>query len=216
MSFFIRNKQGSGGNKRKFNGHVKTTKRKRKNVSKSVPEDNESIASTDEELAEENQRDEEYESEEEEETAQEKRVRLAKKYLEQIEEEERDKIEFQEGAVTRRLHEEYLEEKGRLRKTVASNYVNYAEPIVLKCKEHKNSITCLSLSSDGKVLYSGSKDGSLVKWSLKERTKLKAIKGKSKSQDGIKCVQCLAVSTDGIPILYYLKKLLAISKFQML
>lgn len=31
---------------------------------------------------------------------------------------------------------------------------------------------------------------------LKERTKLKAIKGKRKSQDGIKCVQCLAISTD--------------------
>lgn len=79
-------------------------------MKKPMTDDNESIASTDEELAEENQRylyvtkyefiicfntlflifyrHEEYESEEEEEeTAQEKRIRLAKKYLEQIEEE---------------------------------------------------------------------------------------------------------------------------------
>lgn len=123
------------------------------------------------------------------------------------------------------MHEEYLEEKGRLRKTVASNYVQYGEPVVLKCKEHRDSITCLCLSSNGQFLYSGSKDGSLVKCmlhllillinsnfpinpshvyictctlgSLKERTKLKAIKGKRKNQEGIKCVQCIAVSTDG-------------------
>lgn len=32
---------------------------------------------------------------------------------------------------------------------------------------------------------------------LKERAKLKAIKGKTKSEAGMKCVQCLAISTDG-------------------
>ncbi|XP_078048603.1 U3 small nuclear riboprotein factor 55K [Augochlora pura] len=199
MSFFIRNKQSIAGNKRKFNGHAAKAKGK-KNIKKSVPNDNESIASTDEELAEENEehRSKHYESEEEEqETAQEKRVRLAKKYLEQIEEEERDRAEFEQGAVTKRLHEEYLEEKGRLRKTVASNYVSHDEPIVLKCKDHKSSITCICLSSNGKFLYSGSKDGSLVKWSLKERTKLKSMRGKRKNQkEGMKYVQCMAISTD--------------------
>ncbi|CAK9826238.1 U3 small nucleolar RNA-interacting protein 2 [Anthophora retusa] len=198
MSFFIRNKKGSGGVKRKFNGHIGKTKGKKKVIPKSTVDDNESIASTDEELAETNQRHEKYESEEEiEETAQEKRVRLAKKYLQQIEEEEKYRAEFEEGAVTKRLHEEYLEEKGRLRKTIASNYINHGEPIVLRCKEHKSSVTCLCLSSNGKFLYSGSKDGSLVKWCLKERSKLKVIKGKRKAQDGMKCIQCLAISTDG-------------------
>ncbi|XP_033334240.2 U3 small nuclear riboprotein factor 55K [Megalopta genalis] len=199
MSFFIRNKQTIGGNKRKFNGRVAKAKGK-KNIKKFVPNDNESIASTDEELAEENQgrRSEPYESEEEEqETAQEKRIRIAKKYLEQIEEEERDRAEFEQGAVTKRLHEEYLEERGRLRKTVASNYVSHNEPIALKCKDHKNSITCICLSSNGKFLYSGSKDGSLVKWSLKERTKLKSIRGRRKNQkEGMKHIQCMTISTD--------------------
>ena len=84
---------------------------------------------------------------------------------------EKDRAEFEEGAVTRRLHEEYLEERGRLRKTIASNYVNYNEPIFLKCKEHRSSITCLCLSSNGKFLYSGSKDGGLVKCMLFSRGK---------------------------------------------
>lgn len=196
MSFFIRNKQGGSGSKRKFNGHAGSSKGK-KNVKKPIADDNESIASTDEELAEENHRHEVYESEEEEETAQEKRIRYAKQYLEQIEEEERDRAEFEEGAVTKRLREEYLEEKGRLRKTVASKYVNHGEPIILRCKEHKSSITCICLSSNGNFLYSGSKDGSLVKWCLKERTKLKVIKRKMKTQEGMKCVRCMAISTDG-------------------
>ncbi|XP_053971604.1 U3 small nucleolar RNA-interacting protein 2-like [Hylaeus volcanicus] len=197
MSFFIRNNQSTGGNKRKLNGHVGTSKGRKRSDKKSVADDNESIASTDEELAEENQgRSQEYESEEETETAQEKRIRLAKKYLQQIEEEEKDRAEFEEGAISKRLREEYLEEKGRLRKSVASNYIGHGEPIILRCKEHKDSVSCLCLSSNGKFLYSGSKDGSLVKWSLKERSKLKAIKGKRKIQQGMKCIQCLAISTD--------------------
>lgn len=204
MSFFIRNSRGGGAHKRKHNGQVEksysTSKGKKKIVKKTVEDDNESIASTDEELAEENQSKEvqTYESDtEEEETAQEKRIRIAKKYLEQIEEEERDRQDFEEGAVSKRLREEYLEEKGRLRKTVAENYVDHEELITLRCKDHTHSITCLCLSSNGKFLYSGSKDGSLVKWSVKDRNKLKSVRGKRKGQNGMKCIQCIAISTDG-------------------
>ncbi|XP_025990665.1 U3 small nucleolar RNA-interacting protein 2 [Solenopsis invicta] len=205
MSFFIRNNRGRGGTqKRKHNGHLSKTstaqftKQSRKSK-KSKFNDNESIASTDEEFAEENLGNEaESETEEEEETAQEKRLRLAKKYLQEIEEEEKDRAEFEEGAVARRLRDEYLEEKGRLRKTIAANYVGHDEFIILKCKEHKSSITCICLSSDGNILYSGSKDGSLVKWSVKEKIKLKAIRGdRGKTKPGIKSVRCLAISTDG-------------------
>lgn len=76
---------------------------------------------------------------------------------------EKNRAEFDESTVSRRLREEYLEEKGRLRKTVAINYVGHDELVTLKCKEHKTSITCICLSNDGHILYSGSKDGSLVK-----------------------------------------------------
>ncbi|KAI4474914.1 hypothetical protein M0802_015381 [Mischocyttarus mexicanus] len=208
MSFFIRNNQAKGGVKRKYNKRFENKNKnksssvfkEKKNVRKSVPDDNESISSDDEELAEENQNQRlpEFESESEnEETAQEKRIRLAKKYLQQIEEEEKDRAQFEEGAVEKRLKDEYLEEKGYLRKTVAEHYVTHQNPIILRCKDHKDSITCLCLYSKGNILYSGSKDGSLIKWSLKEKTKLKVIKGKHKDQNGMKSVNCVTVSTDG-------------------
>lgn len=204
MSFFIRSGGRGGAQKRKLNGHfsktstAQSTSKQSKKSKKSKFNDNESIASTDEELAEENLGNEAHnETEEEEETAQEKRLRLAKKYLQEIEEEEKDRAEFEEGAVARRLREEYLEEKGRLRKTVAINYVGHNDLITLRCKEHKSSITCICLSSDGNVLYSGSKDGSLVKWSVKEKVKLKALRGnRGKTKPGMKSIRCLAISTD--------------------
>ncbi|XP_011876149.1 PREDICTED: U3 small nucleolar RNA-interacting protein 2 [Vollenhovia emeryi] len=206
MSFFIRRgARGGGAPKRKLNGNfsktfsAQSTSKQSKRSKKNKLDDNESIASTDEELAEENSRNKaQSETEEEEETAQEKRVRIAKKYLREIEEEEKDRAEFEAGAVTRRLREEYLEEKGRLRKTIAINYVGHNEFITLRCKEHKSSITCICLSSDGNILYSGSKDGSLVKWSVTEKSKLKAIVGnRGKTKSGMKSVRCLAISTDG-------------------
>ncbi|KAL0107025.1 hypothetical protein PUN28_015525 [Cardiocondyla obscurior] len=209
MSFFIRSgARGSSAQKRKLNGHFSktsitqsTSKQLKKSRKSKKPEleDNESIASTDEELAEENLGNKIHsETEEEEETAQEKRLRLAKKYLEEIEAEEKDRAEFEEGAVARRLREEYLEEKGRLRKYVAVNYVGHKELITLRCKEHKSSITCICLSSDGNILYSGSKDGSLIKWSIKEKIKLKALRGnRGKTKPGMKSIRCLAISTDG-------------------
>jgi len=76
---------------------------------------------------------------------------------------EKDRAEFEEGAVAQRLREEYLEEKGRLKKNVAIYYTGHDHLITLRCKEHKASITCICLSSDGSILYTGSKDGSLVK-----------------------------------------------------
>lgn len=71
--------------------------------------------------------------------------------------------------MAKRLREEYLEEKGRLRKTIASNYSGHEEPFLLRCKDQKSSITCLCLSSNGKFVYSGSKDGTVVKCILEKR-----------------------------------------------
>lgn len=79
---------------------------------------------------------------------------------------EKDREEFKQGAVAQRLREDYLEQKGRLRKAVASSYSGHGDLIDLRCKDHKDSITCLCLTNDGKFLYSGSKDGSLVKCML--------------------------------------------------
>ncbi|XP_011498248.1 PREDICTED: U3 small nucleolar RNA-interacting protein 2 [Ceratosolen solmsi marchali] len=202
MSFFIRNQHDNKGFTRKVNGlkHKDSKNQGSKGKKRSFKKhanDNESIGSTDEEIAEEEERNLDSSSEDEdEETAQEKRLRLAKKYLEEIEEEERDRADFEEGAITKRLKQDYLEEKGRLRKIIADTYVGHDTPFILRCKDHKNSITCICLSSNGQFLYSGSKDGSLVKWSLHDRQKLKSLKGKSKSTAGMSSIRCMAVSTD--------------------
>lgn len=76
---------------------------------------------------------------------------------------EKDRAEFEEGAIAKRLKEEYLEEKGRLRKAVADTYTGHKEPCILRGKEHKGSVTCVCISNDGQFLFSGSKDGGLVK-----------------------------------------------------
>lgn len=74
-----------------------------------------------------------------------------------------------EDIVARRLREEHLEQIGRLKKTVANNYTGHEDLIELKCKNYRDSITCLCVSSNGKFLYSGSKDGTIVKCEYKLR-----------------------------------------------
>ncbi|KAL7303391.1 hypothetical protein TKK_0004576 [Trichogramma kaykai] len=161
---------------------------------------NEIISSSDEEFDEQNGQNQGYESESEseEETAQQKKIRLAKQRIAEVEEEEQDRLEFDRGAIDKRLHEEYLEEKGRLRKNVADSYTGHEEIKVLKCKDHRDPITCCCLTSDGQTIFSGSKDGSIVKWSVSTHKKISSIKRQDKTnKDGLKYIRCLAVSSDG-------------------
>lgn len=79
---------------------------------------------------------------------------------------EKDQADFEADSISKRLKEEYLEEKGKLRKVIASTYSGHSTPHILRCKDHKDSITTLCLASDGAVLYSGSKDGSIVKCNI--------------------------------------------------
>ncbi|XP_014299559.1 U3 small nucleolar RNA-interacting protein 2 [Microplitis demolitor] len=200
----IGRKHGQGIRKRKVNDKTKNNAGSNlKSYKKSKKEDdNESIASSDEEFAEENlkkleanRRDDDFESDNEEETAEEKRVKLAKLHLSKIKAQENNgELDDGEDVVARRLQEEYLEEKGRLRKTVARNYVGHEDFLQLKCKNHRDSITCLCISNNGKFLYSGSKDGTIIKWSLSDRTKVNVIGGKNKKD--MKSILCMAVSSD--------------------
>ncbi|CAG5101311.1 Similar to RRP9: U3 small nucleolar RNA-interacting protein 2 (Homo sapiens) [Cotesia congregata] len=83
-----------------------------------------------------------------------------------------------EDIVARRLQEEYLEEKGRLKKTVASHYTGHEDLIDLKCKNHRDSITCLCVSR-----------------SLSDRKKIHVI-GAKKNNKEAKSILCMAVSSD--------------------
>lgn len=125
-------------------------------------------------------------SEDEDETAQEKKLRLAKIYLEEIEREgnqllinagviciesdfaERRRLEDKEVSkevISQRLKTDHLKQLGKYEITIADKYtgVDHNNIKILKCREQHNTITCLCLSSDNKWLFSGSKDGVIVK-----------------------------------------------------
>lgn len=139
------------------------------------------------------------------ETAEEKRVRLAKEYIAKLEEEERLKScqnEVDRDAIANRLREDMLEERGVLQKTIADNFASADTDNIRILKGHQLSVTCLAISHDDKNIFSGSKDGSIIKWSVSSGMKEHKIAGlrkaDSKSSKGHRgCVSCLAVSSDG-------------------
>ncbi|XP_046403670.1 U3 small nucleolar RNA-interacting protein 2 [Ischnura elegans] len=142
------------------------------------------------------------EDEDLEETAQEKRLKLAKKYLEEIEKEEQLRAETSEvskDAIAQRLKDDNLQLAGKLRKCVADDYTGYdSEHIhIFRCKDHKLSITCIVCSHDDAYVFSGSKDGVIVKWSVEEKKRL--LCSPPRSERGKKSeatVNCLALSYD--------------------
>ena len=113
------------------------------------------------------------ESESDHETPQDKRLRLAKKYLEEIELEEKARAADNQvdENVSQRLNEDYLDSIGKLRRHVADNYTGYdATGIrVIKHKLQKLPITCVCLSHDDKYLFTGTKNSIIVKWDLTEK-----------------------------------------------
>ncbi|KRT81666.1 WD40 domain-containing protein [Oryctes borbonicus] len=142
------------------------------------------------------------------ETAQEKKLRLAKIYLEEIAKKERKRLNNEDedertDSIAKILKEDYLKSAGKLHSSVANQYVSadLDNISVMKCKNHKASITTLYVSN--KFIFSGSKDGTIVKWSLDENKKLGCIpftKHHTISNKVIghsKMITSLAVSSDG-------------------
>nr|CAD7206648.1 unnamed protein product [Timema douglasi] len=165
MSFFIRGKTNkpnikiNGERKRKSAGVKKGTvppERKPRLDEELDSEDEDVIPGPDVEPEEDSR-----------ETTQEKRLRLAKLYLSEIEQQESERLDsgaVDRATVAQRLKENVLEQSGRLRRTVADNYSGADTPniAILRCKQHKLAITCMALSPDDKFLYSGSKDCNIV------------------------------------------------------
>lgn len=139
-------------------------------------------------------------------TAQEKKVKLAKKFLEDVEKEEIQKLEGSEDIndhILKKLKNDELEKAGKLKKKIADHIKLSDDKKLLTCKQHKLSITCIAVSSDNKYLYSSSKDYSIVKWSLENFSKInfKSLRFNKKSsdpkQDYQNClINCLAISYD--------------------
>lgn len=144
-------------------------------------------------------------------TVQEKKLKVAKKVLAEIESAEREKLSNEnnlDDAVLKKLKECELDKLGKLKKKVADSVqfdINNAAS--LHCKQHSLSITCLVVSRDNRHLFSSSKDWTIVRWSLTDFSKLNFIAFKhKKKKNGVadsksdsyhnSTINCLEVSRD--------------------
>jgi len=205
MSFFIRKggdgakNYSAGGRKRKSPHSDKHPKAKKR------AEEDEEVDSEGSDI--EGKGDAGYESEEDNETAEEKRLRLAKVYLAEVERELSERKGTNEDVsadVEERLKEDVAEEKGKLRREFSSNLCGLTKEDVKYWgdKKHKLSLTCVVTSPDSTRVYSASKDAGLVVWELGTGNKLFKIPGGRKGQESYHVGHCntvlaLAVSTDG-------------------
>ncbi|XP_054156417.1 U3 small nucleolar RNA-interacting protein 2-like [Oppia nitens] len=158
-----------------------------------------------------------YDSEADRETPQEKRLRLAKKYLESIEGEERLKNDGQDvdsGAIGDRLREDILEKTGRLHRQVADNYyttavgVDDTDQSFRQLKNgHKLSVTIVLVTNDQRYVFSAGKDSAIVKWDFAVGKRVKTIAGlkttnpksKKNKQKNKKNKVAAKKSTDNLP-----------------
>uniref|UniRef100_A0A1Q3EWR6 Putative u3 snornp-associated protein n=1 Tax=Culex tarsalis TaxID=7177 RepID=A0A1Q3EWR6_CULTA len=132
------------------------------------------------------------------ETAQDKRLRLAKKYLKGVEEAERERAEDRdaedelEGNVSAALREDYLESIGKLYREVADSYRGFDldRAVTLRHKQQNLSPTCLCLTEDDRFLYVANKNGIVVRWNVATGERMAATKPQRTA------VQAMAISHD--------------------
>ena len=204
MSFFIRKggdgaKNYTGGaRKRKGGESGKKVKAKKRVEDEEIDSEGSDI---------EGRGDAGYESEEDNETAEEKRLRLAKVYLAEIE----DELAERKGSeadltkdIAERLQEDVEEEQGKLRKEFAEKLCSLSPADITYHgdKQHKLSLTCVTVSPDSRRVYTASKDAGLVVWDLRTGEKVMKVPGGRSGQQSYhtghcSAVLCLAVSSDG-------------------
>ncbi|KAG0208604.1 pre-rRNA processing protein [Mortierella sp. NVP41] len=141
------------------------------------------------------------------ETAAQKRLRLAKNYIDTLQHAGEDEIGYDAEDIDRdniaaRLKQDALEIQGRLHRHLAETFqfpVN-AETAITTCRGHFKSATSIAATENGLYAYSGSKDGSIIKWDLKTGKKICIFPGAQKNivdfQGHTDHVTCLAVSSD--------------------
>ncbi|CAL1709492.1 unnamed protein product [Somion occarium] len=114
-----------------------------------------------------------YESgeEDEDETPAEKRLRLAKLYLESVKQDltladgEYDAAEIDKELISARLKQDVMEHSGKLHLFIADNY-DFSNTPTLKTRGHRFSVTAAVASEDARWFYTSSKDASIIKWDL--------------------------------------------------
>nr|XP_015814391.2 U3 small nucleolar RNA-interacting protein 2 isoform X1 [Nothobranchius furzeri] len=177
----------------------KTNKAKSKKYNEEISSDSEAESST---LLKKRQANEEIVYEE---TPQEKKLRLAKLYLEQLKEEEKNKAEdesFETDLIAGRLQEEVLEQKGKLQRLVAKDLIAPEASEIRVLRGHKLPITCLVIAPDDKCIFSAAKDCSIIKWDVESGRKLHTIHGGRKGTEERHVghtahILCMTISSDG-------------------
>lgn len=142
----------------------------------------------------------------------EKKLRLAKKFLAEIQELEKERSERQEFDAQAALEDEGEEEEAgdtgtskvnRFFRVVASSYVQPEESTFKYLRNgHRLPVTCVVISPDSSFVISGGKDGRLIKWDVKTQRKVKVIHEKKKGDKSDKVghtstVTSIAISHDG-------------------
>lgn len=124
--------------------------------------------------------------EEDTETPDAKRLRLAKKYLEDIR-----KSDDEDQHVSKKLKLDYLESIGKLKKQLAEAITGYDEANIatLKHKLQNQPITCLCLAPENNFVFSGSKTGKVLKWNIGDKRQNGCISLESS-------ISCIALSSD--------------------
>lgn len=159
---------------------------KRENLKRKIESESESGISDDEII----------ESEQEiEETPEEKRLRLAQIYLEELQRKENEQNENHDE-INDKLRQKELEANQKIVKFVADKYRNVAEISFHKDKIHKLPLTALVIY-ESKFIFTASKDSSIVKWTF-EDGKPKWNLRKKKGEKGHKSIiNAMAVNHDG-------------------
>ncbi|KAI8972418.1 WD40 repeat-like protein [Trametes punicea] len=158
-----------------------------------------------------------YESgeEDEDETPAEKRLRLAKLYLESVKqglslaEGEFDAAEIDRELISARLKQDVIEQSGKVHLFVADTFDLSHTPSLRSRRGHRFSVTAAVASHDARWLYSSGKDGSIIKWDMHTGRqvhmfhKCRADKGKGKFREfgdfkgHTDEIWALAISPDG-------------------
>ncbi|KAI0267393.1 WD40-repeat-containing domain protein [Gloeopeniophorella convolvens] len=126
------------------------------------------------------------------ETPAEKRLRLAKLYLESVKEGlaegEVDAAEIDKELISARLKQDVLEHAGKVHLYVADSFDVSRPPPSLRTRGHRFSVTSAVASNDARFLFTAGKEGSIIKWDLRTGAristfpKLRPEKGKGKEK----------------------------------
>ncbi|XP_042865784.1 U3 small nucleolar RNA-interacting protein 2-like isoform X2 [Penaeus japonicus] len=210
MPFFIRgkrpldrsDKKPKRGIKRNAQPPTKRPPKERPNMDEEITSDEE-----DEYIRGKPEKFEEYETDEDLETPQEKKVRLARQYIKELEEQKASAQEARDvdyDAIGHRLREDVLEASGKLYKPVAETIAeaDTENILTLKSKQQKLPVTCMVVTSDDQHIFCGSKDCSLVKYTI-DGKRVATIPGGRKGTEKVHVghtthVYSLAVSSDGM------------------